>query len=80
MTQKMIAISPFTASDLKTPHVVVVGEVPPVYLHQRIEAALTSGVIVNLREDVLRYLLSRREEMTQLAPWVERHYNHGEDV
>jgi hypothetical protein len=60
-------------------HVIVVGERPPDNLHQRIEAALTSGVLVNLRADVLTYLLSRREEMTHIAPWVERHSDSGED-
>ncbi len=55
-------------------HVVVLGEKPPEELHVRIEAELTNGVLVTLREDALRYLQDRRARATQIAPWVERHF------
>jgi len=61
-------------------HVVVLGEKPPEELHLRIEAQLTNGVLVSLRADVLRYLQDRRVQATQLGPWVEGHYDHGENV
>lgn len=38
-------------------HVVVVGEQPPNELHLRIEAKLTSGTLVSLKQDALDYLL-----------------------
>src|SRR5712692_11568985 len=54
-------------------HVVVLGERPRNDLHLRIEALLTNGTLVTLRSDVLDYLQDRRAQVTQLAPWVERH-------
>lgn len=59
--------------------VVVLGEKPPDELHLRIEAALTHGVLVSLREDVLAYLQDRRVQASQLGPWVEVHYDNPED-
>ncbi len=55
-------------------HVVVLGEKPPEEFHIRIEAELTNGVLVTLREDALAYLQDRRAKAIQLGPWVERHY------
>ncbi len=60
-------------------HVVVVGEQPPQDLHQRIEAALTTGTLVSLSQDALDYLLDRRVQAIQLGPWVEGHYNKPEE-
>ena len=59
-------------------HVVVLGEKPPDKLHVRIEAELTNGVLVTIREDALAYLLDRRAEAIQLGPWVEGHYRYPE--
>ena len=61
-------------------HVVVLGEKPPDALHVRIEAELTNGgVLVSVREDVLRFLRNRREEASELGSWVEGHYEHPEE-
>ncbi len=60
-------------------HVVVLGERPPEALHLRIETLLTTGELVSIREDVLRYLQQRRAQATQIAPWVEGHYHHSEE-
>jgi hypothetical protein len=61
-------------------HVVVVGERPPESLHLRIEAVLTHGTLVTLRPDVLGYLQARRTQATQIASWVEGHYDYlGEE-
>jgi len=56
-------------------HVVVLGERPPPELHIRIEAELTNGTLVTLRDDAIRYLQERRARATLLGPWVERHYH-----
>ena len=58
-------------------HVVVLGQQPTAELHQRIEALLTQGTLVNLqniRPDVLSWLQNRRVQAARIAPWVERHY------
>lgn len=55
-------------------HVVVLGEKPPREFHIRIEAELTNGTLVTLRDDALRYLQERRARATLLGPWVERHF------
>ena len=60
-------------------HVVVLGEKPPEALHLRIEALLTNGELVSIRDDVLHYLQQRRAQATQIAPWVEGHYDHSEE-
>ena len=60
-------------------HVVVLGERPNDQLHQRIEALLTNGTLVNLRSDVLAYLQRRRARAEKIAPWVEVHYQHEEE-
>jgi hypothetical protein len=60
-------------------HVVVLGEKPPDKLHVRIEALLTNGVLVTIRQDALSYLQDRRKEATLLGPWVEVHYQHPEE-
>jgi hypothetical protein len=60
-------------------HVVVLGEQPPQELHQRIEAKLTAGTLVRLRQDALDYLLERRARAIQLGPWVEGHYKNPEE-
>ncbi len=60
-------------------HVVVLGEKPPASLHLRIEALLTTGELVSVREDVLRYLQQRRAQATKIAPWVEGHYRSEEE-
>jgi len=60
-------------------HVVVLGEQPPANLHQRIEALLTQGTLVNLqstRPDVITWLQKRRGQAAKIAPWVEGHYDH----
>jgi len=59
--------------------VVVLGEPPPKALHLRIEAALTNGTLVTLREDVLRFLQARRSQVAPLAPWVELHHHEEEE-
>lgn len=59
--------------------VVVLGEKPSSSLHVQIEAKLTSGVLVSLRDDVLRYLRSRRAQASQLGSWVEGHYHDSEE-
>ena len=59
--------------------VVVLGEPPPDELHMRIEAKLTNGTLVTLREDVLRFLQARRAQVSPLAPWVELHHTHEEE-
>lgn len=56
-------------------HVVVLGEKPPEEFHIRIEAELTNGTLVTLRDDAIRYLQERRARATLLGPWVERHYH-----
>jgi hypothetical protein len=60
-------------------HVVVVGVKPPIALHERIEAALTRGVLVSLKKDVLDYLSNRRIQASQIGPWVEVHYDNPEE-
>ncbi len=63
-------------------HMVVLGETPDDKLHQRIEALLSKGTIVNLqheRPDVIDYLQSRRVQAIQIAPWVEGHYHTTEE-
>lgn len=55
-------------------YVVILGEKPPEDFHIRIEAELTNGVLVTLRDDALAYLQDRRARATQIAPWVERHF------
>ena len=60
-------------------HVVVVGERPAESLHQRIEALLTKGTLVTLPDDVLTYLQARRAQASQIAPWVEGHYDYPEE-
>jgi hypothetical protein len=60
-------------------HVVVLGEKPPDELHVRIEAELTNGVLVTIREDALNYLQDRRAQAILLGPWVEAHYYHPEE-
>ncbi len=60
-------------------HVIVLGEKPSDQLHQRIEALLTNGTLVNLRSDVLAYLQRRRARAEKIAPWVEVHYQHEEE-
>ena len=63
-------------------HVVVLGEQPTPELHQRIEALLTQGTLVNLqniRPDVLSHLQNRRAQAARIAPWVEGHYRPSEE-
>ncbi len=60
-------------------HVVVLGEKPPDELHVRIEAELTNGVLVTIREDALSYLQDRRAQATLLGPWIEVHYQYPEE-
>jgi len=59
--------------------VVVLGEPPPKALHLRIEAELTKGILVTLREDVLRFLQARRSQVAPFAPWVELHHHEEEE-
>ncbi len=59
--------------------VIVLGEAPPKALYLRIEAKLTKGTLVTLREDVLRFLQARRSNVAPLAPWVELHHTHEEE-
>ena len=60
-------------------HVVVLGKRPSETFHLRIEVLLTTGELVSIREDMLRYLQHRRTQATQLGPWVEGHYDHSEE-
>ena len=60
-------------------YVVVIGEKPPESLHVEIEARLTNGTLVTLDKDVLTYLMERRNEAIQFGPWVEAHYQLGEE-
>ena len=62
-------------------HVVVLGEKPSEALRVQIEALLTKGTLVSFesRPDVLAYLQRRQARASQIAPWVEAHYQHPEE-
>ena len=74
-----LSVYRFKDTQNSTWYVVVIGDQPPQGLHLRIEAALTSGVLVSLRQDALDYLLERRARATLLGPWVEGHYPNPEE-
>ena len=58
-------------------HVAVLGDPPPVELHDRLRAILAAGEPAQLPEDLLRFLTARRTEATKHGPWLEGHYRPG---
>jgi len=74
-----LSVYRFKDKSTSTWYVVVVGEKPPDSIHVAIEAQLTNGTLTTLDEEVLTYLVERRGQAIQLGPWVEGHYQHGED-
>ncbi len=59
-------------------YVVVIGNQPPAQLHGRLKTILTTltrGEPAKLAEEVIVFLLGRRLEQSQIAPWVEHHYS-----
>jgi hypothetical protein len=58
-------------------HVVIVGEPPPVDLHNELRSVLAAGEPAVVPEDVLRLLNARRTAATQVGPWAEGHYRPG---
>ncbi len=58
--------------------VAVVGDDPGEASRTHIDRELSRGRRVTLEDDVLRFLLERREQGTQLGPWVERHHRPGQ--
>lgn len=59
-------------------HVVVVGEATPAKrLRGKIISALSSGVSVQIPDDLIEILLERREQGKLLGGWSEKHYRPG---
>ena len=58
-------------------HVLVLGEPPPTELHDELRAILATGEPAQLPEDLLKLFNARRQEATQVGPWVEGHYRPG---
>lgn len=58
-------------------HVAVLGEQPSAEFEQRIQQILAAGELTPLPEEVLKLLVERRAQATQLGPWVEGHYYPG---
>lgn len=56
-------------------HVVVLGEKPAENLYLQLEAQLTNGTLVTLDPETILWLTRRREQATQIGPWVEGHYD-----
>ena len=57
--------------------VAVVGENPGSEEETRLNRQLSGGVRTQLDDDILRFLVERREQATELGPWVEGHYRPG---
>jgi hypothetical protein len=55
-------------------YVLVLGQQPPEPLRERIDQAMSTGVAVELPEDVWRAFNARRLEQSGNGPWVERRY------
>jgi hypothetical protein len=58
-------------------HVLVLGCRPAEDLENQIAALLASGMPVALPDELLQTLRERRDQATQLGPWVEGHYRPG---
>jgi hypothetical protein len=58
-------------------HVAVYGLPPADELRQQVEGILATGEAATLPDRIVRILRDRREEATQTAPWLERHYQPG---
>lgn len=63
-----------------TAHVIALGDTPGSDLAAKLDEALTLGVPAEVDEDVLGYLIDRREQAKQLGPWVEQHSRPGRPV
>ena len=59
------------------PHVVVLGEQPPMRLQEQLMRLLESGQISELPADVVATLRRRREQERGTGRWVEGHYRPG---
>lgn len=59
------------------PHVVVLGEDPPVRLQEQLRQLFAAGEITDLPVDVVATLRRRREQERGQGRWVEGHYRPG---
>ena len=59
------------------PHVVVLGEQPPVQLKEQLTRLLAAGGSTELPADVVATLQRRREQERGRGGWVEGHYRPG---
>ena len=55
-------------------YVLVLGQQPPEPLRERLDQALSTGVAVELPDDVWAAFNARRLEQSGKGPWVERRY------
>jgi hypothetical protein len=67
-------LSVFRFKRKTTWYVVAIGEKPQDSIHIEIESQLTNGNLTKLETEVLSYLIDRRQQASQVAPWVEVHY------
>ena len=58
--------------------VAIVGDNPGGEEEVRLNRRLSGGAKTELDENVLRFLLERREQATEQGSWVERHYRPGQ--
>lgn len=61
-------------------HVAVLGEPPPEDLEQKLQTILSTGEPVSLPANLLKLLAERREQASNQAPWIERHYRPGKNL
>jgi hypothetical protein len=70
-------LSAYRIRYVNVPYVVVLGQVPPQEIGERLDGLLASGEPANLPQDILKTLSQRRAQAQRLGPWVEGHYRPG---
>lgn len=58
-------------------HVAILGAKPPLEVDAKLQSTMKDGVPVALPSEVVKALLKRRSQATNMGPWVERHYRPG---
>ncbi len=58
--------------------VAVLGDDPGGEVETHLSRRLSGGVRIELDEQVLRFLIERREQASEQGSWVERHYRPGQ--